>query len=225
MLFRSRRQLRPVRAESGGSLPNVSAYILAKDLRVKHQPICADANETLPFSGETRCFGSGSISLQRVRRQLVACGETCEIDGLRDDGVDLLDRVLELDVRIAGRQAQLEDQAVDLVDDDAAWRARLRPSSSRHHLIEPYVMGMPDLTRCWMAVVVVSRTPSTASTTTTAPSATRTPQATSSMKLMCPGVSIMLIRYDLPFVVGSTSDIGVDLSEMRRDWESECVSV
>lgn len=41
----------------------MSAYILANDLRVKHQPICVEAKETLPFSGETRRLGSGLISL------------------------------------------------------------------------------------------------------------------------------------------------------------------
>ena len=41
----------------------MSAYIFANDLRVKHHPICVEAKETFPFSGETRREGSGLISL------------------------------------------------------------------------------------------------------------------------------------------------------------------
>lgn len=46
------------------SSPYVSAYIFANDLRVKHHPIAVEANETLPFSGDSRRAGSGSMSLR-----------------------------------------------------------------------------------------------------------------------------------------------------------------
>lgn len=102
----------------GGDLPKVSAYILANDLRVKHHPICDDANDTLPFSGETRSLGSGLISLEWNRRQDLMRGERTR--DARDDSVDFLNRVLELDVGITRWQTEFEDESVDLVDDESA---------------------------------------------------------------------------------------------------------
>jgi hypothetical protein len=98
--------------------PNVSAYIFANDLRVKHHPICDEAKETLPFSGETRSLGSGLISLEQNDGQDLSGRERTR-DG-RDDSVDLLDRVLELDVGIARWESELKNESVDFVDDESA---------------------------------------------------------------------------------------------------------
>lgn len=45
------------------NVPNVSEYMVAKDRRVKHQPICVDAKATLPRSGDRRYLSSESIPL------------------------------------------------------------------------------------------------------------------------------------------------------------------
>lgn len=79
------------------------------------------------------------------------------------------------------------------------------------------------------------------STTSTKPSTKRAAAASSSCKpvsyasrlnsdartwkLTCPGVSIMLIRCDLPFVFCNTSDIGEHLSDIPLDCDRTCGSV
>jgi hypothetical protein len=51
-------------SSSMSSAPKVSAYMLAKVLRVKHHPICVDAKATFPPSGDSRYESSESIDLR-----------------------------------------------------------------------------------------------------------------------------------------------------------------
>mmetsp|Transcript_14460 Transcript_14460/g.48915 ORF Transcript_14460/g.48915 Transcript_14460/m.48915 type:complete len:274 (-) Transcript_14460:18-839(-) len=74
------------------------------------------------------------------------------------------------------------------------------------------------------ALLVHIMTPSTASTTTTAPSTARSAADTSSVKLAWPGQSITFTRKDLPVTVSSTSEAGVDLMESSRACSSRRVS-
>jgi hypothetical protein len=84
---------------SMSNVPKVSEYIVANDRRVKHQPICVDANATLPRSGDKRYFSSGSIPLHG---QLKIHSWQSQ-QSLRDDRVDLLNSMFDLEERFAGR--------------------------------------------------------------------------------------------------------------------------
>ena len=71
----------------------------------------------------------------------------------------------------------------------------------------------------------VRQTPSTTSTTSKIPSASRIADATSSTKFTCPGVSMKCTKCDLPPVVDKTNDIGDDLIDISRSRDRTCVSV
>lgn len=83
---------------------------------MKLHPIWVDANTTLPRSGEILMLSSGLIDLtiQQVRYQLLR-SRPWRYPNSRDDGVDLLDRVLDLEERLGRRQSKLKNQPVHLV--------------------------------------------------------------------------------------------------------------
>jgi hypothetical protein len=84
---------------SMSNVPKVSEYIVANDRRVKHQPICVDANATLPRSGDKRYLSSGSIPLPGQLEIHSWLTQLC----LRNDRVDLFDCMFDLEERFAGR--------------------------------------------------------------------------------------------------------------------------
>lgn len=98
-------------------------------------------------------------------------------------------------------------------------------SADKRRKPRTYVIGTLFLTKCWIVWVAVNKTPSTASTTTTAPSATLIPLAISSTKFEWPGVSIKFNKKLFPLLVWVTNEIGVDFKEMDRFWERIEVSV
>lgn len=82
---------------------------MAKEYSEKHQPIWLEAKHTLPSSGERRNF---ELPLGHLLNKVNDhCGNRPP-----DDGVDLFDGVPQLEVRVVGRQLQLEDQPINLVD-------------------------------------------------------------------------------------------------------------
>ena len=74
-------------------IPYVSAYICAKERRVKHQCISVLANATLPFSGLKRRSGSGSIPLCRLYERNYLVKRNYYV---RNDGVHFFDSMFDL---------------------------------------------------------------------------------------------------------------------------------
>jgi hypothetical protein len=70
----------------------------------------------------------------------------------RDVGVDLLDGLLELEVGVLRRETKLENEAVDLIDDEAVGKSEhnqlLILLSSLLRSLQTYTMGLPLATRC-----------------------------------------------------------------------------
>lgn len=99
-------------------VPKVSEYILANDLRVKHQPIEVDANATLPLSGDTRRAGSSLTELERKSKHLQNASIGAEnLQHPPDASIHFLDGLLQFEVCILWRDTELKDEAIHFVHD------------------------------------------------------------------------------------------------------------
>lgn len=102
-----------------------------------------------------------------------------------NDSVDLFDSLFELVVGIGGRESELEDESVDLVDDNCDGQFLV------HEMLDGAFGGEHDLQKHVSEVSLGAkgcrkngkRTPSTASTTRTAPSTSLAADAVSSCTL------------------------------------------
>ena len=78
-------------------------------------------------------------------------------------------------------------------------RQRSKSAPTRSILLAKMRRGTPYRSAWRQTVSVCGSTPATESSRVTAPSSTRSERSTSTVKSTCPGVSMMLIRYRVPF--------------------------
>ena len=78
-------------------------------------------------------------------------------------------------------------------------RQRSKSAPTRSILLAKIRRGTPYRSAWRHTVSVCGSTPATESSRVTAPSSTRRERSTSTVKSTCPGVSMMLIRYRVPF--------------------------